>query len=183
MSKIRIDFCDFGFNVSKTNNFFHRVLSERFDLELCDQPDFLIYSAHGYEHRMHSGVRIFFSGESAAPDYRHCDYSVTARKMDDPRHLQLPFYALYGSAEDILKGRDDPAKILAAKTRFCSFVVRSHNPRLNRNRLAFFQRLSKYKPVDSGGEFRNNIGGAIPRPSRGEIQFLRAFKFHNRFVN
>src|SRR6266704_614779 len=162
MRKIRIDFCDFGFNISKSQHFFLRLLRERFDVELCDQPDFLIYSAYGHEHRLHSGVRIFCSGESALPDFRECDYSIASCRLDDPRHLQLPFYVLYGEAQEIEKKRDDPEWILAGKTKFCGFVVRSHNPRLNRNRLEFFQRLSKYKRVDSGGPFMNTIGGPIP---------------------
>jgi len=103
--------------------------------------------------------------------------------LDDPRHLQLPFYVLYGEAQLIEKKRDDPERILAGKTKFCGFVVRSHNPRLNRNRLEFFQRLSKYKRVDSGGPFMNSIGGPIPGWSAGKIEFLRAYKFNIAFEN
>ncbi len=132
---------------------------------------------------MHSGVRIFFSGESALPDFRECDYSIASCRLDDPRHLQLPFYVLYGEAQQIEKKRDDPERILAGKTKFCGFVVRSHNPRLNRNRLEFFQRLSKYKRVDSGGPFMNTIGGPIPGWSAGKIEFLRAYKFNIAFEN
>jgi hypothetical protein len=181
--KIKIDFCDFHPGYNKTNNFFYHLLKERFEVELCDQPEFLIYSSHGHEHWLHSGVRIFVSGESGAPDYRECDYSITCRKLDDPRHLQLPFYVLYGDAKEIQKAGDEPHKILASKTKFCSFVVRNQNPRRNRNRLEFFQRLSRYKRVDSGGEFMNNIGGPIPNHSRGKIAFLRAYKFNIAFEN
>ncbi len=183
MRKIRIDFCDFGCNISKTNHFFTRLLQERFEVEICDQPDFLIYSAIGHEHRMHSGVRIRFSGESAPPDFRECDYSIACCKLDDPRHLQLPFYVLYGNAGEIIKKNDDFDRILAAKKRFCSFIVRSHNPRKNKNRLDFFLRLSKYKKVDSGGVFMNNIGGPIPGYSPGKIEFLRSCKFNIAFEN
>ncbi len=180
---IGIDFCDFHPNFRKTNNFFYNLLKERFEPVLCDQPEFLIYSSHGYEHRMHSGVKIFVSGESAPPDFRECDYSLTCRKVDDARHLQLPFYVQYGEAASILKKNDDPERILAGKTKFCSFVVRSHNPRKNRNRLEFFQRLSRYKQVDSGGEFMNNIGGPIPGFSAGKVAFLKAYKFNIAFEN
>ena len=146
----------------------------------------MIYSSHGYEHRLQSGVRIFVSGESAPPDFRPCDYSMTCRKVDDARHLQLPFYVRYGSAASIVKKNDDPeAHPGKSKTKFCSFVVRSHNPRKNRNRLEFFQCLSRYKKVDSGGAFMNNIGegpitGAYPRE---KIEFLRAYKFNIAFEN
>src|ERR1700722_5442619 len=99
MKKIRIDFCDFHENYNKTNNFFYKLLSERFDLELCDQPDFLIYDCYGHEHRLHSGVRIFYCGESDIPDYRECDYSLGSSKLDDPRHLRVPLYAIWGDPE------------------------------------------------------------------------------------
>ncbi len=37
--KIRLDFCDFWPGFQKTNNFFYNLLRERFDVEICDQPD------------------------------------------------------------------------------------------------------------------------------------------------
>jgi hypothetical protein len=82
-----------------------------------------------------------------------------------------------------VKKNDNPEKILAGKTKFCSFVVRSHNPGKNRNRLEFFQKLSRYKKVDSGGEFMNNIGGPIPGHSAGKIEFLNVYKFNIAFEN
>jgi alpha(1,3/1,4) fucosyltransferase len=180
---IHIDFCDFHTNFNKADNFFYNLLQERYNVILSDQPDFLIFASHGHEHRLHTGVRIFVSGESAPPDFRECDYSITCRKVDDARHLQLPFYVRYGNAESILKKDDDHERILASKTRFCSFIVRSHNPSKNRNRLEFFERLSKYKKVDSGGSFRNNIGGPIPGHSAGKIEFLKQCKFNIAFEN
>jgi alpha(1,3/1,4) fucosyltransferase len=180
---IHIDFCDFYPRFNKTDNFFYNLLKERYELILSDQPDFLIFSSHGHEHRVHSGVKIFVSGESGAPDFRECDYSLTCRKVDDPRHLQLPYYVRYGKGESIVKRNDDPARILAGKTKFCSFVVRNHNPRKNRNRLEFFQRLSQYKQVDSGGAFMNNIGGPILGFSAEKVEFLRAYKFNIAFEN
>jgi hypothetical protein len=181
--RINIDFCDFHTNFPKTDNFYYNLLKERFELVLCDQPDFLIYSSHGHAHRLQGGIKIFVSGESAPPDFRECDYSITCRKIDDPRHLQLPFYVLYGSAPSIVKKSDTPERILAGKTSFCSFVVRNHNPRKNRNRLDFFHHLSRYKKVDSGGEFMNNIGRAIGPYTHGKIDFLKAYKFNIAFEN
>lgn len=180
---ISLDFCDFYPNFRKTNNFYFNLLKERFDPIICDQPEFLIYSSHGHEHRLHTGMRIFVSGESRPPDFRDCDYSLTCRKVDDPRHLQLPLYVRYGTAGSIVKKDDQPERILAGKTKFCSFVVRSHNPRKNRNRLEFFQRLSRYKKVDSGGGFMNNIGGPIPGFTEEKIEFLKAYKFNIAFEN
>jgi hypothetical protein len=183
MRRVQIDFCDLGFNHVKVDQFLCRVLSERFELELCDQPDFLIYSAFGHAHRLHSGVRIFFTGEPLRPDFRECDYSVGPCALDDPRHLPLPFYVTYGQPADLIKRHDDPERILAGKTRFCAFIVSSHNPRKNRNRLKYFERLSRYKRVDAGGRFMNNLGGPVPGGSAGKIAFLRDYKFNIAFEN
>jgi alpha(1,3/1,4) fucosyltransferase len=183
MNKIWIDFSDFGPHSSKTNNYFFKLLTERFDVELCSQPDFLIYSCGGHEHRLQSGVKIFFSGESDRPDYRKCDYSIASIKLDDPRHLQLPLYVLWDAPETIVKKHDDVEIIMAAKTKFCSFVVGGYNWRKNHNRVAFFEKLSKYKRVDSGGRKFNNIGGPIPGGPRGKIEFLRQYKFNIAWEN
>lgn len=181
--QIRVDFCNFWPNFSKTDNFVFNVLSERFDVKLCDQPDFLIYNCYGHTHRLHSGVKIFFSSESDMPDYSECDYSVAAMKLDNPRHLQLPQYVVQFDAGSIIKKNDDWEKVMAAKTKFCSFVIGGYHPRKNHNRVAFFQKLSKYKRVDSGGRRFNNIGGPIPCGSTGKIEFLRPYKFNIAFEN
>jgi hypothetical protein len=183
MKSIRIDFCDIGAYFNKTNNYLYNVLSERFQLELHDQPDFLIYSCGGHSHRLHSGIKIFYSGESDMPDFRQCDYSVAAVKLDDPRHLQLPLYVAHGEAHEVIKKNDDPEKILAAKTKFCSFIVSGYNRRKNGNRVEFFRKLSKYKRVDSGGKKFNNIGAPIPGGTREKIESLRQYKFNIAFEN
>ena len=43
MKKIRIDFCDFEHNSSKPNNYLFKLLSERYDVELCDHLRPLCY--------------------------------------------------------------------------------------------------------------------------------------------
>ncbi|HWY30690.1 MAG TPA: glycosyltransferase family 10 [Candidatus Acidoferrum sp.] len=183
MRKIRIDFCDFGSNVSKSNHYLYKLLSERFEVEICDQPDFLIYSCYGHEHRLHSGVKIFYSCESDLPDYRECDYSLSCVKVEDPRHLQWSHYVVYGEAAEIIKRNDDPQAILAAKTKFCSFLITGYNRRKNGNRVEFFRKLSKYKKVDSAGVKFNNIGGPLPRGGRTKINFLRDYKFNICYEN
>jgi hypothetical protein len=183
MRKVRIDFCDFGQNESKTGLYLYRVLTERFEVELCDQPDFLIYCCGGHSHRLHSCVRIFFSGESDIPNFKECDYSIASAKLNDPRHLHYPNYVHYGEPEEIFKRGDDPEKILAAKTNFCSFLISGYNPRKNGNRVDFFRKLSKYKPVHSGGRLFNNIGGPVPGGARGKIEFMRQYKFNIAYEN
>lgn len=181
--KIRIDFCDFYQKFKKTDNFLFNLLSERFDVELCDQPDFLIYDCYGHTHRLHSCVKIFFTGESDMPNYRECDYSISCLKLDTPRHFQFPLYLTWGRPDTVIKKNDDLEKIMAAKTKFCAFIISGYNRRKNHNRVAFFEKLSKYKRVDSGGRKFNNIGGPIPGGPLGKIEFLRQYKFNIAFEN
>ena len=183
MKKIRIDFCDCFPGFVKTDNYLFKLLQERFDVELHGQPDFLIYSPYGHAHRLHSCVRIFYSGESDRPDFNECDYSIAAIKLDDLRHLQLPFYVAYGSPGQILKRSDRPEETLREKKKFCSFVISGYNPRKNGNRVELFRKLSRYKIVDSGGKLFNNIGGPIPGGSQGKMDFLRQYKFNIAFEN
>ena len=183
MKKIRIDFCDCFPGFVKTDNHLFKLLQERFDVELHGQPDFLIYSPYGHAHRLFSCVRIFYSGESDRPNFNECDYSIAAIKLDDPRHLQLPFYVAYGAPGQIIKAEDDPESILAGKKKFCSFIISGYNPGKNGNRVEFFRKLSRYKTVDSGGKLFNNIGGPIPAGSQGKMNFLRQYKFNIAYEN
>ena len=181
--KVCIDFCDFWFNFPKTDNVYHNILQERFDVQVCDHADFLFYGPYLHEHRLQSGVRIFASQESGRPDYEECDYSISCLAIDDPRHFRLPTYVFYGDAEQIVKKDEDPAQILAEKRKFCSIVITGQHPRKNRNRAEFFEKLSRYKTVDSGGRYKNNVGGPVPGGSKGKIEFLRPYKFNVCFEN
>ncbi len=108
---------------------------------------------------------------------------MTCHYLDNPRHLRLPYYALYGPPRPLDKREDDLEKLLAAKTRFCGFVVTNAGKRKTQKRVDFFHKLSKYKRVDSGGRAFNNIGGPLPEGPRGKLDFLRSCKFNIAFEN
>jgi hypothetical protein len=100
--------------------------------------------------------------------------------------MRLPWYAvLYDSPTALIQGDNfpSPQQILAEKTKFCSYVVSNHSRRRNRNRLEIFEKLSKYKRVESGGRFMNNIGGRLGDGFPTKINFMRECKFHIAFEN
>jgi hypothetical protein len=182
--KVRLDFCDFWPGFQKTSNFFYNLLRERFDVEICDQPDFLIYADPGqHVHRVHNCVKIYFSVESFQPDFRECDYAFTCRYLDDPRHMRLPYYVLTTNAQTLLRSEEETAGIMRAKTKFCSFVVSNAKRRKTQKRVEFFHRLSRYKKVDSGGGAWNNIGRSIPAGQLHKLEFLQPYKFNIAFEN
>ena len=184
--KVRIDLCDMGPGFSKTNNFFTNLLQQRFEIEWVDCPDFLLYfDPNRHVHRLHNCVRIQVGTEWYLPDWTECDYAFSSNYLDDPRHLRLPFYAAWrdGPKPLIRKPTEDSEKLLAEKTGFCSWVVSTNHPTRNRKRVEFFEKLSRYKKVDSGGKFMNNIGGPIPWGWDAKVQFLRRYKFNLAFEN
>ena len=181
---IRIDFCDFWRWMDKHDNYFYTLLSERFNVQICDQPDFLIYANAGDVHRLHNCVKIYYTHEPIPADFRECDHAFTSFYSDNPRHMRLPYYSvLYETADALIRGEESPEKLLALKTGFCSFMVSGFSPRRNRNRLEIFEKLSNYKRVDSGGRFKNNIGGPLPGGYPAKIEWMRKYKFHIAFEN
>ncbi len=180
--KIRLDFCDFWPGFPKTDNFFYRLLRERFEVEICDRPDFLIFADLGqHVHRVHNCVKIHYCVEDFAPDFKQYDYAFTCHQMDDPRNLRLPSYALR-DPRTLLKDQDDLEQIMAAKTKFCAFLARYAN-RKTRVRNDFFQKLCQYKKVDSAGGALNNTGYRVPEGAAAKLEFLRPYKFNIAFEN
>lgn len=60
--------------------------------------------------------------------------------------------------------------------KFCAWVV-SNGSGYVRNK--FFDKLSEYKKVDSGGSYKNNVGG----PVSDKLDFLKNYKFSICFEN
>lgn len=182
MMKVRIDFCDFWPGFPKTNNFFYNLLRERFEVEICDCPDFLIFADRGqHVHRVHNCIKIYFCLENFAPDFKFYDYAFTCREINDPRHLRLPFYVLY-NPRPLLKDNDDLEQIMAAKTKFCGFLA-SYANKKTRMRNEFFRKLCRYKKVDSAGGALNNTGYRVAVGATAKMEFLRPYKFNLAFEN
>jgi hypothetical protein len=171
--KIKIDFSDFWGGFDKTNNYFYNLLKEEFDVEISNNPDFLFFSLFGQNHQRYNCKKIFYTGENIAPPLGYCDYSFSFDYLDDPRNYRIPHYLLYdGYYELALEKKIDES---FAKRKFCNFVVSNGDCQQRNN---FFAKLSKYKKIDSGGRFANNIGYAVPdkRKFQSEYKFSIAFE-------
>ena len=175
--KIHINFSDFWHPdtlEAKLNNPLYKLLSERFDLVICDNPDFLLFSSFGVNFIRYSGVRIFYTGENVRPNYSLCDWSFGFDYSDDPRHFRLPYYAIWDTSP-LLQTYDTEA-LIARKKRFCAFVYSNAKAKM---RIQFLDKLSRYKTVDCGGRVRNNIGSLVS----DKVAFLRDYKFNIAFEN
>lgn len=179
MIKIKIAFSDFWRDFNSEDNWFFRFLSERFPVELSESPDYLIYSCGGHEHRNFSGIKIFFAGENVRPNFWECDYALGFDFLERSNYLRLPLYVIWDglNPKDLIQPPSFPTtQILQDKPNFCCMVVSNG---IAKERINFFQLLSQYKKVDSGGRYMNNIGG----PVSDKMEFLSAYKFTIAFEN
>lgn len=173
LKKIKINFADFWGDFDKTNNYFYNLLKQEFDIEISNNPDFLFYSVFGNSNLSYQCTKIFFSGENIGPDYNNCDYSMCYDYIDNEKHYRLPLYILYGGYYDLINKKVDDSLV---NRKFCNFIV-SNGGSLIRNN--FFTKISKYKKVDSGGRFMNNIGYAVS----DKLKFQSDYKFSIAFEN
>ena len=179
--KIRIKFVDFFDGFNKECNEFVDVLRDNYEVELSDNPDYIIYSGFGYDHLDYDCVRIFFTGECIVPNFNECDYAIGFDRLNfGDRFLRLPLYNIFQYKSEYEQLRNRPIFTetdLKAKKGFCSFVV--SNCFADDVRAVFYDKLSQYKTVASGGRYRNNIGGAVADKKKFQSEYKFAIAFEN----
>lgn len=172
--KIKIDFSDFWGGFDKTDNYFYNLLKEEFDVEISSNPDYLFFSLFGNQHQNYKCVKIFYTGENIAPPLGYCQYSFSFDYLDDIRNYRLPHYLLYDGYYELARPKVIEESMVNRK--FCNFVASNGNCQ---ERNLFVQQLSKYKNVDSGGRWMNNIGYAVD----DKLKFQSEYKFSIAFEN
>lgn len=176
--KVKLNFEDFWHpNTPEAiqKNPLYTLLAKRFDIELSDTPDFLIYSFAGFNHLKYRCTRIFYTGENIRPDFNVCDYAFSFDYPITEKNYRLPLYKLYDDQYPLLFNREKQTESRVNR-KFCSYVY--SNARAT-ERIDFFHTLEKYKPIDSGGKSMNNLGYFVG----DKIEFLRNYKFTIAFEN
>jgi hypothetical protein len=173
MKKIKINFTDFWGGFNPTDNYFYNLLIQEFDVEISNNPDYLFFSIFGNNHQYYKCKKIFYTGENVAPPLGYADYSFSFDYMDDKRNYRLPHYLLYDGYYELTNKKIDAS---LANRKFCSFVVSNGGCDVRNN---FFQKLFKYKKVDSGGKFANNIGYAVDNKRLFQSEYKFAITFEN----
>ncbi len=171
---LNINFSDFWGDFKKEDNLFTKLLEAHYDLQISDNPDVLIYSCYGFDHLRYKCHKIFYTAENVRPDHLECDFSISF-DFDENKNLRLPLFRWSPSLEKLYNKRS-PEEILSGKSKFCCMVVSNGN---GQERNEFFAKLSKYKKVDSGGRFLNNIGYNVP----DKVLFAKDYKFIIAFEN
>ena len=182
MQTIKINYCGFWNSFKEKDNFFYHILSRRFNVEISDDPDFVICSNRGkpFEYMKYDCVRIMFMGENLSPDFTVFDYVIGFDFLDfGDRYFRLPFaaYSDDGKPRKVTPlDRSAARDLLKEKKYFCNFIY--GHPSSNGMREKLFEALNSYKPVVSPGSYLNNTGGGKKRCSWAEKHdYLRLSKF------
>lgn len=178
MKKIRINFCDFWKNFNYKENDFYKILSQKYEIEISDTPDFLFYSVFGNEYLEYDCIKICYVGENIIPDFNLCDYGIGFANLNfEDRYLRIPLYSLFQYKKYLKLALDIHNQNNIIKKKFCNFIYSNGNA--DKEREEFYNLLSQYKKVDSGGRYLNNIGG----PVKDKFSFQQQYKFSIAFEN
>ena len=176
--KIRVAYADVPIGFAQG---FLRFVSGQYDFELTEDTDadYVIHSCGGMDVLKYPGVRIFITGENVTPNFAISDYALAFERLDfGDRYQWIPLFKIHGG-HDSFSGPRPPAKeILAQKTDFCAYVM-SNSTDSDDYRTQIFDKLSTYKQVNSGGRWRNNVGG----PVENKVKFQSTHKFAIAFEN
>lgn len=178
--KIKINYIDFWPGFDKNDNFFQRILDKYYEVEISDKPDYLFCSVFGRKHFNYQDcVKIFYTGENIVPDFNVYDYAMGFHYIDfEDRYLRVPHYILYDKAIPLaLKKHTYDDEYYLSKKKFCNYVI--SNPDAAWQRDSMIDALNEYSTVDSGGRYRNNVGG----PVADKIAFSKQYRFTLAFEN
>jgi len=179
--KIYINYMDFWDGFRYKNFHFHKILEERYEVIISDKPDYIIFDQFGRDNygieNQFDCIKIYYNVENKVPSFDNNDYMIGMHYMIyGDRYFRKPtitkqlseIYSIYNITH--INGID------IKKKKFCAWVVSNGNAKVRNN---FFTELSKYKKVDSGGKFRNNLGVIVKDKSK----FLSNYKFCICFEN
>lgn len=184
--KIKIKFVDFWAHWNVENNFIINILNKYYDIEFSDEPDYVFFSnfSNTCDHiKYKDAVKIFYTQENLCPDFNFADYGIGYENIDyGDRYLDFPIGYIkerYGKAWEGMKSKNLHIDEKLSRREFCGVVISNKDADSIRN--IFWDELSKYKKIDSGGRYRNNVG--IPDGVVNKIVFLKDYKFSLCFEN
>ena len=179
--KIYVKYMDFwpAFRLERFD--VHRILCEKYEVIESDKPDYVIFGEFGgenydIENRINC-VKLFLSIENRDPSFDSTDYAIGIHYIDmGDRYFRKPTETHQLTAIQTVYNVTQVKNIDIPSKKFCAWVV-SNGGGSERNQ--FYDKLSEYKVVDSGGSFRNNVGG----PVENKLEFLSHYKFSICFEN
>ena len=159
------------------------VLQKHYEVELSEQPDFILCSMFGlgfYEYARYDCVRIFFSGENYSPDFTAVDYAMGFDRMEYPgRFLRVPefFVDIRRLGAGLMRPTPEQAQrmLREEKSEFCNFIYGDSDAIPQREGL--FRCLDAKKAVVSAGSWLNNQDGFKVEMLTTKAAYQKKFRF------
>ena len=140
-----------------------------------NNPNYLFYNVFGCKHldnRYNKSIKIAFYLENQIPDLNIADYAIGHAHINYfDRYFKIPYFYLYDFKNNFVLNIKEKIFKSTKKKKFCAAVI-SNTISSNKYRLKFIEELNKYKKVDMGGKYHNNVGKIIDK-----IAFLSTYKF------
>jgi hypothetical protein len=181
--RVSLNFCKptlrgIGRTDPKLSWYAERLLSRYFEIDYAEEPEFLIYGDAGAgEHLDYPArtIRIFITGENIRADWSEADYALTHERVYSERHWRVPLHRHWYDTTCTVPIRDFSI-VRSRVDKFCNFIYSNPNAT---QRIEFFDRLSQYRRVESGGRVRNNMASRI----ENKADFIAQCKFTIAFEN
>jgi len=167
----------------KYNNRIIQGLENKYIFEFTDKdPDYLIYDIFDCSFlapKFNNSIKIAYYTENQLPDFNKADYAIAFHNLHyldryfKKTTLIYSFVVRYFNIKykDFMKKRKEVLENPIRK-KFCAAVI-SNARSSDGFRINFIKELNKYKKIDMGGKYGNNIGGVV----RNKTLFLSSYKF------
>jgi alpha(1,3/1,4) fucosyltransferase len=200
---MKINFVDFWPNFLKHDNYFFRLLSQKYKVEIDEvDPDIVFMSCFGVDklkYANHRCKKIFFSGENSELKREQFEYDLTLTFDETSgKNIYLPLFILFinwfdvpydphrdisylADLNELLEPLEDSKKLLQTKTNGCCFLAKNPSAK---ERVQFCQEAQKQFKVDCAGPVLNNypeIGGRGDQIEK--IDFIRSYRSTIAFEN
>ena len=176
---------EINFKNDRLIQFLQRHLGHKYEFRWSKNPKYVLYDVFGDSHLDYNEncIRIHVTCENIHIDWNLADYGISGNIMDfGERNLSYPYYLSYLQDFEFALQKH---LIYDKREKFCSFM--SSNGGADKIRDEFFEELCKYKKVDSGGRWKNNIGGPIGDRfgdfSTSKREWNKNYKFNLCFEN
>ena len=177
---IRIKIMDFWASCDFENTTMCHILRKHYNIEYCNNPDFIICSIFGKERSKYDAVSLCYSGENASVSLLEHDYAID---FDDyeyiDRHYCMPIWFWrdegIGNTKAMKTKHQRAEELFKEKKAFCSLVSSHHTPQ----RHKMLDALNEYKRVDCAGNVGHNVD--IPSGIKAVVDFESTHKFSIAF--
>ena len=150
------------------------LLEKHFILDSNPPHDYVIYGDYEYKYLKYDCIRIHYCVELGTADFELDDYVIGYDYLDfGDRYIRYPYYLFrVSSISALYQTKDIQSANNYLERGFCSYL--SSNPLAMSNRDQFFELLSHYKKVNSGGRHLNNLDYIVVN----KLDFLYKHKFN-----